>query len=212
MIVPTSLLRIYVTITFTFSVSKVDASLFGVPSSSIPSLFHPKSALSRIHQNMRGGGGGDRETEGTAPLPSSRPYLPYTLTIRDSVMIAHSFHGHPAFGPAGGMHGATFKVDVEFSSSSLHPECNWVIDIGMASDLVAGVLKKYNYKNLDEIFGEGIMTTTEFMCKTIHDGIVVKLKESYGNDGDNKYGFKGWVKVSLWESHKAWASFDGPSS
>lgn len=27
--------------------------------------------------------------------------LPYTLGIRDSIMIAHSFHNHPSFGPAG---------------------------------------------------------------------------------------------------------------
>jgi hypothetical protein len=27
----------------------------------------------------------------------------YTLGVRDSLMIAHSFHNNPAFGPAGGM-------------------------------------------------------------------------------------------------------------
>ena len=27
----------------------------------------------------------------------------YTLGVRDSIMIAHSFHNHPSFGPAGGM-------------------------------------------------------------------------------------------------------------
>ena len=29
--------------------------------------------------------------------------LPFTLGVRDSIMIAHSFHNHPSFGPAGGM-------------------------------------------------------------------------------------------------------------
>lgn len=29
--------------------------------------------------------------------------LPFTLGIRDSIMIAHSFHENPAFGPAGKM-------------------------------------------------------------------------------------------------------------
>ena len=29
--------------------------------------------------------------------------LPFTLGIRDSIMIAHSFHNNPAFGPAGKM-------------------------------------------------------------------------------------------------------------
>mmetsp|Transcript_27443 Transcript_27443/g.57279 ORF Transcript_27443/g.57279 Transcript_27443/m.57279 type:complete len:211 (+) Transcript_27443:25-657(+) len=194
----------------TFALSKTDASLFGVPSTAVSNLtsLRPKSALSHIHEKMRGGGDGEKKD---AVLPTSRPYLPYTLAIRDSIMIAHSFHGHPSFGPAGGMHGATYTVDVEFASASLHPECNWVIDIGVASDLLAEVLKKYNYKNLDELFGEGVMTTTEFMCKTIHNGIVEKLKEKYDKEGDEN-GFKGWFKVSLWESHKAWASYEGPSS
>jgi 6-pyruvoyltetrahydropterin/6-carboxytetrahydropterin synthase len=126
-------------------------------------------------------------------------------------MIAHSFHGHPSFGPAGGLHGATYTVDVEFASRELHPECNWVIDIGIASDLVAEVLRKYNHKNLDEIFGDGVMTTTEFMCRAIFDGVVEKLKGTKGAEGDhNGGGFDGWIKVTLWESHKAWASFEGP--
>ena len=119
-------------------------------------------------------------------------------------MIAHSFHDNPSFGPAGGLHGATLTVDVEFASHTLHPECNWVIDIGVASELVAEVLKKYNYKHLDDIFQSNVMTTTEFMCRMIFEGVVEKLKER--NDS-----FQGWIKVSLWESHKAWASFEGPA-
>ena len=150
---------------------------------------------------LRGGGDGH-----------VRPNLPFTLAIRDSIMIAHSFHGHPSFGPAGGLHGATYTVDVEFASECLHPECNWVIDIGLASDLVADVLKKYNYQNLDEVFGPGVMTTTEFMCKEIHTRVVERLREKrQSDDSSDDSDFRGWVKVTLFESHKAWASFDGPA-
>ena len=119
-----------------FAVSSIDASLFGVSSSSATSLSydHWQTSSSYIMQ-LRGGDDGD-------DVPAFRPYLPYTLAIRDSIMIAHSFHGHPSFGPAGGLHGATYTVDVEFASSTLHPACNWVIDICVASDLVAQVLKK----------------------------------------------------------------------
>ena len=193
---------------FTVAVSEADASLFGVSSTAASNLspLRSKSASSIVHQMSRGGG--DEESKDVV-LPTSRPYLPYTLAIRDSIMIAHSIHNHPSFGPAGGLHGATYTVDVEFASASLHPECNWVIDIGVASDLVAEVLKKYNYKNLDEVFGEGVMTTTEFMCRAIHDGVVEKLKEKYEKDGEEN-GFEGWIKVTLGESHKAWASYDGP--
>ena len=194
-----------IAIWFIFAASAVDASPFGLPSKAaakhLPSI-RPTTAASSIINRVRGGGDDD--------APSSRPYLPFALAIRDSIMIAHSFHNHPSFGPAGGLHGATYTVDVEFASESLHPECNWVIDIGLASDLLAETLKQYNYKNLDEVFGEGVMTTTEFMCKAIFDGVVEKLKEKYEKDGDEN-GFKGWIKVSLWESHKAWASFEGPA-
>lgn len=175
------------------------ASIFGVANA------RSKCIPSCLISQLRGG-----DEEGNAP--ASRPYLPYTLAIRDSIMIAHSFHGNPNFGPAGGLHGATYTVDVEFASKELHPECNWVIDIGAASDIVADVLKQYNYKNLDNVFGEGVMTTTEFMCKTVFEGVVKKLKEKQMiSDGDEKL-FEGWIKVTLWESHKAWASYEGPAS
>lgn len=118
-------------------------------------------------------------------------------------MIAHSFHGHPSFGPAGGLHGATYTCDVEFLAQELHPELNWVIDIGVALDILSSVLSKYNMKNLDEVFPDGkTMTTTEFMCRQIHDDIVAKLQ-------DESSEFQGIVKVKLWESHKAWATYVG---
>jgi 6-pyruvoyltetrahydropterin/6-carboxytetrahydropterin synthase len=124
----------------------------------------------------------------------------FHLGIRDSFMIAHSFHGHPSFGPAGGLHGATYTCDVEFAADELHPETNWVIDIGKASELLAAVLARYNYKNLDEIFANGDMTTTEFMCRQIHSDLCERLKEQCAE-------FQGDVCVKLWESHKAWASY-----
>jgi 6-pyruvoyltetrahydropterin/6-carboxytetrahydropterin synthase len=126
----------------------------------------------------------------------------FRLGIRDSFMVAHSFHGHPAFGPAGGMHGATYTCDVEFASDYLHEECNWVIDIGEATEILALVLKKYNYQNLDEVFPNGEMTTTEFLCRLIHGELVRELKEKCKD-------FQGEVCVKLWESHKAWASYSG---
>lgn len=176
-----------------------NASIFGVANA------RPKCFPSSLISQLRGG-------DGDGDAPTSRPYLPYTLAIRDSIMIAHSFHNNPNFGPAGGLHGATYTVDVEFASKDLHPECNWVIDIGAASEMVADVLKQFNYKNLDDVFGDEVMTTTEFMCKALFDGIVQKLKDKQMiNEGDEKL-FQGWIKVTLWESHKAWASFEGPAS
>lgn len=127
--------------------------------------------------------------------------LPFQLGIRDTFMIAHSFHNHPSFGPAGGMHGATYTCDVEFGSKELTKETSWVIDIGLASNIVATVLKKYNYQNLDEIFPT-ILTTTEFMCQQIYHDIKELMKVQCPE-------FVGELCVKLWESHKAWASYTG---
>ena len=131
--------------------------------------------------------------------------FPFSLGVRDSLMIAHSFHGHPSFGPAGGMHGATYTCDVDFLSQELHPETNWVIDIGKALDILSRVLSRYNLKNLDEVFPDKTMTTTEFMCKQIHDDMRELLKSECKD-------FKGAVRIKLWESHKAWATYTGPAS
>lgn len=62
------------------------------------------------------------------------------------------------------MHGATYTVDAEFKTSELVDKSNWVVDIGAASTMLAEVLSKYNFKNLNELF-PGQNTTTEFMCK-----------------------------------------------
>ncbi len=126
-------------------------------------------------------------------------------------MIAHSFHDHPSFGPAGKMHGATYTCDVEFITDMLVEEVNWVIDIGYASELLAEVLAKYNMKNLDEVFGEGVFTTTEFMARRIQMDLAEKLRECKNNpvDGTAEVIFEGRIRVKLFESHKAWASFEG---
>jgi len=140
---------------------------------------------------------------GLRSLPSSADDSLFSLGVRDSLMIAHSFHDHPSFGPAGGMHGATYTCDVDFLSEELHPEMNWVIDIGKASDILSKVLSRYNLKNLDDVFPDKTMTTTEFMCKQIHDDMR-ELLESECKE------FKGAVRIKLWESHKAWATYTGP--
>jgi len=126
--------------------------------------------------------------------------LPFKLGVRDSFMIAHSFKDNPAFGPAQNLHGATYTCDIEFCTKKLHPTNNWVIDIGKALDILSRVLKKYNFKNLDEMFLEE-MTTTEFMARQIHRDLCELLRLECGE-------FEGCLCVKLWESHKAWASYE----
>ena len=137
-----------------------------------------------------------------APGTHAASNLPFVLGVRDSFMIAHSFHQNPRFGPAGGLHGATYTCDVEFSSKSLVADTNWVIDIGKASELLSEVLAKYNYQNLDEVFPDKTLTTTEFMCQQIHSDLCERLRSECKE-------FQGDLCVKLWESHKAWASYTG---
>lgn len=136
--------------------------------------------------------------------------MPFTLGIRDSIMIAHSFHDHPAFGPAGKLHGATYTCDVEFISEKLEDEVNWVIDIGYASELLGEVLAKYNMKNLDEIFGKDF-TTTEYMARRIQMDLAERLRECRNGSEDCAATpkFEGRIRVKLYESHKAWAVYEG---
>ena len=131
---------------------------------------------------------------------SSQNRLPFKLGIRDSLMIAHSFR-HPDFGPAQNLHGATYTCDVEFQCAALQSPQNWVMDIGKASTMLSKVLSNYNFQNLDEVFPNGELTTTEFMAQRIHEQLAQCIK------GEG-IPFKGNICVKLWESHKAWASYE----
>lgn len=98
------------------------------------------------------------------------------------------------------MHGATYTVDVEFRTPTLTPNLNWVIDISEASTALSKVLARYNYKNLDEVDElKGENTTTEFMSKKVFDGLEAIFAGR----------FRGELKVTLSESHKAYASYTG---
>lgn len=112
------------------------------------------------------------------------------------MMIAHSLPS-PAFGPAQNLHGATYIVDAEFSKETLD-ENNIVIDIDIATKTLRKVLQPLAYQNLDSLpqFKDKL-TTTEFLAKYIHQQIAEVLKGA----------FSGQLKVTLGESHVAWASF-----
>src|SRR6187402_190145 len=90
----------------------------------------------------------------------------FAVEVRDHIMIAHSLPG-AVFGPAQGLHGATFVVDVAFFRPSLSPD-NIVVDIGRALEALRAALKPLNYANLDaDPALAGQVTTTEFLAWTI---------------------------------------------
>ena len=67
-----------------------------------------------------------------------RGSLMFTVTVRDHMMIAHSFTGE-VFGPAQRLHGATYVVDAAFAGPELGPD-GILLDIGRASELLHEVL------------------------------------------------------------------------
>ena len=123
----------------------------------------------------------------------------YSVTIRDHIMIAHSLPSE-AFGPAQHLHGATYVVDACFSAPEVD-ENNIVIDIALAHEILKEVLQPLAYQNLDDLPQfKGKLTTTEFLARYIHNQI--------GQAVAGK--FEGGLKVTLGESHVAWAAYEAP--
>lgn len=124
----------------------------------------------------------------------------FSVTVRDHVMVAHSFRGE-VFGPAQQLHGATFVVDAKFKRQELDAD-NIVVDIGLASRELSDVLGELNYRNLDDVPAfAGVNTSTEFLAQVIADRLAERIT------GLGVRGLAG-LTVTLHESHVAWASYE----
>ena len=131
--------------------------------------------------------------------------MPFTVTVRDHLMVAHSFTG-AAFGPAQRLHGATFVVDATFGADELD-EDGIVVDIGRATAALAEITGSLTYRNLDdEPAFAGMNTTTEVLCRTIAD----RLAEAAVAGSLGRATGLTSVAVTLHESHIAWASYSRP--
>jgi 6-pyruvoyl-tetrahydropterin synthase len=128
----------------------------------------------------------------------------FSVTVRDHMMIAHSFRG-AVFGPAQRLHGATYVVDATFRRAALDAD-NIVVDIGRATEELHAVLAELSYRNLDEEEAfAGVNTTTEALARVIADRLADRVRA--GALGDGARGIDGLV-VTLHESHVAWASYE----
>ena len=128
----------------------------------------------------------------------------FSVTVRDRLMIAHSLSGE-IFGPAARLHGATYVVDVELRRRDLD-EHDVVVDIWLASKALRNVLTALDYRNLDdEPAFAGRNTTTEFLAKYIFDRIAEQIDA--GTLGEAARAMQS-VRVTLRESHVAWAAYD----
>ncbi|MET7742922.1 6-carboxytetrahydropterin synthase [Streptomyces sp. NPDC005385] len=128
----------------------------------------------------------------------------FSITVRDHLMIAHSFRGD-VFGPAQRLHGATFLVDATFRRPELDDD-NIVVDIGLATQELGAVVSELNYRNLDsEPDFKDTNTSTEFLAKVIADRLAARVHA--GGLGKGARGLTG-ITVTLHESHIAWASYE----
>jgi len=130
----------------------------------------------------------------------------YSVSVRDHMMIAHSFRGD-IFGPAQRLHGATYVVDVEFRRAHLDAD-GVVVDIGKALEVLRTVLSDVNYRNLDEHPSfKDCNTTTEFLAGYVFDRVAQAIRR--GELGPAAKDVAS-IRVTLHESHVAAASFEAP--
>ena len=130
----------------------------------------------------------------------------FSVTVRDHMMIAHSFRGE-VFGPAQRLHGATYVVDATFRREALDAD-NIVVDIGLATEQLHVVVGELSYRNLDdEAAFAGINTSTEALAQVIADRLAGRINA--GEFGAAARGLAA-IEVTLHESHVAWASYERP--
>lgn len=130
----------------------------------------------------------------------------YRVTVRDHIMIAHSFSGE-VFGPAQALHGATYVVDAGFAGEELDTD-GIVVDIGRASQQLRNVLDELNYRNLDEdpsLAGQN--TSTEVLARVIADRLAARIAAGELGAGGQALAE---IEVTLHESHIARASYTRP--
>jgi len=122
----------------------------------------------------------------------------FAVEVRDHIMIAHSLPS-PVFGPAQGVHGATFVVDAAFFTEDLDQN-SLVVDMGIATDVLKETLAPLRYGNLDDMPEfKGKITTTEFLAHFIW----TKLRDVAVSTGLGDGGRLKRIRVSLHESHVA---------
>ncbi|GAA2039524.1 6-carboxytetrahydropterin synthase [Terrabacter terrae] len=127
----------------------------------------------------------------------------YGVTVRDHMMVAHSFEGE-RFGPAQRLHGATFVVDATFRGPELDPD-GILLDMGLAAEQLHELVGDLSYRNLDEVEGLGRNTSTEVLARHVADQLAELIRSgALGTDPGRVTS----LVVTLHESHVAWASYE----
>ncbi|MCC6178653.1 MAG: 6-carboxytetrahydropterin synthase [Chloroflexi bacterium] len=123
----------------------------------------------------------------------------FSVGVSDHIMVAHSLRGE-TFGSAQRLHGATYEVRVEVLAPDLDAD-GIVVDIGALTTALRETLAPLDYQNLDDLPAfDGQNTTTEFLCRWLHAALAGRL----GALPDAR------LRVTLVETPRAWAAYEGP--
>lgn len=126
----------------------------------------------------------------------------FVVGVSDHIMVAHSLRGE-TFGPAQRLHGATYEVRVEVLAAALDAD-SIVIDIGLLRTVLRETLAPLDYQNLDDVPAfAGENTTTEFLCRWIHETLAGRLVSRAAVRPGAR------LRVTLVESPNAWAGYEG---
>lgn len=126
----------------------------------------------------------------------------FSVTVSDHMMVAHSLRGE-VFGPAQGLHGATYVVEVTFRRRDLDAD-GIVVDIGRAAEVLRAVVGALSYRNLDDDPSlTGLNTTTEQLARVVADRIAAS------DLGPGATGLAE-IEVTLRENPSAWATYTRP--
>ena len=123
----------------------------------------------------------------------------FAVTVRDHVMIAHSFDGE-VFGPAQRLHGATYVVDATFRGPDLGPD-GILVDIGRAAEELN---ERAGRAELPQPRRRGRVQGHQHLDRGARQvgGRPARCERS--RDEDLLTG----LTVTLHESHVAWASYE----
>ena len=129
----------------------------------------------------------------------------FSITVRDSMMVAHSLTG-AVFGPAQNLHGATFVVEASFYRQELDVD-GIVVDISRAGTALQAILKPLKYRNLDDIpeFSQ-INTTAEYLCYHIFKMLYEQIMA--GKLGGDAHESITRLRIRLRETPDAWAEYE----
>ena len=128
----------------------------------------------------------------------------FSVTVRDHMLVAHSLRGE-VFGPAQALHGATYVVDATFRAAALDAD-GIVVDIGLATQELHGVVADLSYRNLDDVPSlSGVNSTTETRAKVVADRLADRIAAGALGESARRAAS---LEVVLHESHVASAGYE----